>query len=155
MTPCLFDEANLLARAIGVRLEKNDSATMKRIVLFKDGQGFADQRPRPPGRPEHRRGHQPRFHAGHRPHRGRTDRPPQHAWTPSNGSSNASMTRRTAQFRATLEALIRTTKPGHDDHQAQRNLWQALYGEEAAATGGVVQPASAVKRPSRTTERRG
>ena len=26
------------------------------------------------------------------------------------------------QFRATLEALILTTKPGHDDHQAQRNL---------------------------------
>ena len=34
------------------------------------------------------------------------------------------------QFRAPLEALIRTTKPGHDDHQAQRNLWPALYGEE-------------------------
>ena len=31
----LFDEANLLARAIGVRLEKNDNS-MKRIVSFKD-----------------------------------------------------------------------------------------------------------------------
>ena len=36
-------------------------------------------------------------------------------------------------FKYTLEALIRTTKPGHDDHQAQRSLWQALYGEEAPA----------------------
>ena len=33
-------------------------------------------------------------------------------------------------FKYTLEALIRTTKPGHDDHQAQRSLWQALYAEE-------------------------
>ena len=45
-----------------------------------------------------------------------------------------------AQFRATLEALIRTTKPGHDDYPAQRNLWQSLYGEEAPQPA-VAQPA--------------
>ena len=39
------------------------------------------------------------------------------------------------QFYATL-ALIRTTKPGHDDHQSQRNLWQALYGEEPPSRRG-------------------
>ena len=38
------------------------------------------------------------------------------------------------RFKYTLEALIRTTKPGHDDHQAQRSLWQALYGEEDTGT---------------------
>lgn len=41
------------------------------------------------------------------------------------------------QFRATLEALIRTSKPGHDDHQAQRNLWQALYGEDPPQPAAV------------------
>ena len=34
------------------------------------------------------------------------------------------------QAQRTLEALIRTTKAGHDDFQAQRNLWQTLYGEQ-------------------------
>ncbi len=35
-----------------------------------------------------------------------------------------------SRFRSTLEALIRTTRPGHDDHQAQISLWQALYTVE-------------------------
>ena len=41
------------------------------------------------------------------------------------------------RFKYTLEALIRTTKPGHDDHQAQRSLWQALYPEETPQPLGV------------------
>ena len=41
------------------------------------------------------------------------------------------------RFKYTLEALIRTTKPGHDDHQAQRSLWQALYGEQAPEPAGT------------------
>ena len=43
------------------------------------------------------------------------------------------------RFKYTLEALIRTTKPGHDDHQAQRSLWQALYGEEAPELTGTLE----------------
>ena len=125
----LFDEANLLARAIGVRLEKND-ADMKRIVGFKaDKVSLLSARDRLAAR-----------NIGEDINPGSTldtvhtaialtDRRntldaqqwlAQHLHDPQE-----------AQFRATLEALIRTTKPGHDDHQAQRNLWQALYGEEA------------------------
>ena len=125
----LFDEANLLARAIGVRLEKND-ADMKRIVGFKaDKVSLLSARDRLAAR-----------NIGEDINPGSTldtvhtaialtDRRntldaqqwlTQHLHDPQE-----------AQFRATLEALIRTTKPGHDDYQAQRNLWQALYGEEA------------------------
>ena len=125
----LFDEANLLARAIGVRLEKND-ADMKGIVGFKaDKVSLLSARDRLAARD-----------IGEDVNPGSTldtvhtaialtDRRntldaqqwlAQHLHDPQEG-----------QFRATLEALIRTTKPGHDDYQAQRNLWQALYGEEA------------------------
>ncbi len=125
----LFDEANLLARAIGVRLEKND-ADMKRIAGFKaDKVSLLSARDRLAAR-----------NIGEDINPGSaldtvhtaialTDRRntldaqqwlAQHLHDPQDG-----------QFRATLEALIRTTKPGHDDYQAQRNLWQALYGEEA------------------------
>ena len=125
----LFDEANLLARAIGVRLEKND-ADMKRVVGFKaDKVSLLSARDRLAAR-----------NIGEDINPGSTldtvhtaialtDRRntldaqqwlTQHIHNPQE-----------AQFRATLEALIRTTNPGHDDYQAQRNLWQALYGEEA------------------------
>ena len=134
----LFDEANLLARAIGVRLEKNDS-DMKRVVGFKaDKVSLLSARDRLAAR-----------NIGEDINPGSTldtvhtaialtDRRntldaqqwlPQHLHDPQE-----------AQFRATLEALIRTTKPGHDDYQAQRNLWQALYGEEAP------QPAAELNR---------
>ncbi len=125
----MFDEANLLARAIGVRLEKND-ADMKRVVEFKaDKVSLLSARDRLAAR-----------NIGEDINPGSTldtvhtaialtDRRntldaqqwlTQHLHDPQE-----------AQFRATLEALVRTTKPGHDDYQAQRNLWQALYGEEA------------------------
>ena len=42
-----------------------------------------------------------------------------------------------SQFRATLEALVRTTKPGHDDHQTQCNLWQACTAKNRRNNGGV------------------
>lgn len=131
----LFDEANLLARAIGVRLEKND-ATMKRIVSFKgDKVSLLSARDRLAAR-----------YIGEDIMPGSaldtvhtaialTDRRntldaqqwlTRHLHDPEDG-----------QFRATLEALIRTTKPGHDDHLAQRNLWQALYGEEPPQPAGM------------------
>ena len=134
----LFDEANLLARAIGVRLEKNDS-DMKRVVGFKaDKVSLLSARDRLAAR-----------NIGEDINPGSTldtvhtaialtDRRntldaqqwlTQHLHDPQE-----------AQFRATLEALIRTTKPGHDDYPAQRNLWQALYGEEAPQPA-VAQPA--------------
>ena len=135
----LFDEANLLARAIGVRLEKNDT-DMKRIVGFKaDKVSLLSARDRLATR-----------NIGEDINPGSTldtvhtaialtDRRntldtqqwlTQHLHDPQD-----------AQFRATLEALIRTTKPGHDDYQAQRNLWQALYSEEAPRPAAEQQAA--------------
>jgi len=124
----LFDEANLLARAIGVRLEKNDAA-MKRIVSFKgDKVSLLSARDRLAVR-----------NIGEDIQAG-TALDAVHtaiALTDRRNTLDAQqwLTRHLhdpgdSQFRATLEALIRTTKPGHDDHQSQRNLWQALYGEE-------------------------
>ncbi len=133
----LFDEANLLARAIGVRLEKNDVA-MKHIVSFKgDKVMLLSARDRLAAR-----------------NIGEDINP---ATTLDTVHTAIALTDRRntldaqqwliqrlhdpqdRQFRSTLEALIRTTKPGHDDHQAQRNLWQALYGEEPPQPA-VVQP---------------
>ncbi len=124
----LFDEANLLARAIGVRLEKNDAA-MKRIVSFKsDKVSLLSARDRLAARD-----------IGEDINPGSTLDTVHTAvaLTDRRNTLDAQqwLTQRLhdpqdSQFRATLEALIRTTKPGHDDHQAQRNLWQVLYGEE-------------------------
>ena len=124
----LFDEANLLARAIGVRLEKNDAA-MKRIIEFKsDKVTLLSARDRLAAR-----------HIGEDIQAGAALDTVQTtiALTDRHNTLDAQqwLTQRLhdpqdSQFRATLEALIRTTKPGHDDHQAQRNLWQALYSVE-------------------------
>ena len=124
----LFDEANLLARAIGVRLEKNYAA-MKRIVSFKsDKVSLLSARDRLAARD-----------IGEDINPGSTLDTVHTAvaLTDRRNTLDAQqwLTQRLhdpqdSQFRATLEALIRTTKPGHDDHQAQRNLWQVLYGEE-------------------------
>ena len=124
----LFDEANLLARAIGVRLEKNDAA-MKSIVSFKsDKVLLLSARDRLAAR-----------NIGEDINPG-TTLDTVHtaiALTERRNTQDAQqwLTQRLhdpqeSQFRATLQALIRTTNPGHDDYQAQRNLWQALYGEE-------------------------
>ena len=133
----LFDEANLLARAIGVRLEKNDGA-MKRIVSFKDDKvSLISARDRLAAR-----------NIGEDINPGSTLDTVHTAvaLTDRRNTLDAQqwLTQRLhdpqdGQFRATLEALIRTTKPGHDDHQAQRNLWQALYGEEPPQPA-VAQP---------------
>ena len=124
----LFDEANLLARSIGVRLEKND-ATMKSIVNFKsDKVLLLSARDRLAAR-----------NIGEDINPG-TTLDTVHtaiALTERRNTQDAQqwLTQRLhdpqeSQFRATLQALIRTTKPGHDDYQAQRNLWQALYEEQ-------------------------
>ena len=134
----LFDEANLLARAIGVRLEKNDAA-MKRIVSFKDDKVLLlSARDRLASR-----------NIGDDINPG-TTLDTVHtaiALTDRRNTQDAQQwliqrlhDPQDSQFRATLEALIRTTKPRHDDHQAQRNLWQALYGEEPPQPA-VMQPA--------------
>ena len=134
----LFDEANLLARAIGVRLEKNDAA-MKRIVSFKaDKVLLLSARDRLASR-----------NIGNDINPG-TTLDTVHtaiALTDRRNTQDAQQwliqrlhDPQDSQFRATLEALIRTTKPRHDDHQAQRNLWQVLYGEEPPQPA-VMQPA--------------
>ena len=124
----LFDEANLLARAIGVRLEKNDAA-MKRIVAFNsDKVLLLSAKDRLAAR-----------NIGDDIMPGSTLDTVHTAiaLTDRRNTLDAQqwLTQRLhdpqdGQFRATLEALTRTTKPGHDDYQAQRNLWQALYSVE-------------------------
>ena len=124
----LFDEANLLARAIGVRLEKNDAA-MKSIVSFKsDKVLLLSARDRLAAR-----------NIGEDINPGTTLDTVHTAIALTDRRNTLDAQQwliqrlhdpQDRQFRGTLEALIRTTKPGHDDHQAQRNLWQALYGEE-------------------------
>ena len=131
----LFDEANLLARAIGVSLEKNDAA-LKRIVSFKgDKVSLLSARDRLAAR-----------NIGEDIQAG-TTLDAVHtaiALTDRRNTLDAQQWLRQrlhdpqdSQFRATLEALIRTSKAGHDDHQAQRNLWQALYGEEPPPPAAV------------------
>ena len=124
----LFDEANQLARAIGVRMEKNDGA-MRFIAPFEDDKvSLLSARDRLAAR-----------NIGEDINPGSTLATVHTtvALTDRRNTLDAQqwLTQRLhdlqdGQFRATLEALIRTTKPGHDDHQAQRNLWPALYGEE-------------------------
>ena len=134
----LFDEANLLARAIGVRLEKNDAA-MKRIVSFKDDKVLLlSARDRLAAR---------NIGEDINPATTLDTVHTAIALTDRRNTLDAQqwLTQRLhdpqdSHFRATLQALIRTTKPGHDDHQAQRNLWQALYGEEPPQPA-VMQPA--------------
>ena len=134
----LFDEANLLARAIGVRLEKNDAA-MKRIVSFdKEKILLLSARDRLAAR---------NIGEDINPSSVLDTVHTAVALTDRRNTIDAQqwLTQRLhdpqdSQFRSTLEALIRTTKPRHDDHQAQRNLWQALYGEEPPQPA-VMQPA--------------
>ena len=134
----LFDEANLLARAIGVRLEKNDAA-IKRIVAFNsDKVLLISARDRLAAR-----------NIGEDINPGTTLDTVHTAVALTDRRNTLDAQQwliqrlhdpQDGQFRATLQALIRTTKPGHDDHQAQRNLWQTLYGEEPPQPA-VVQPA--------------
>ena len=124
-----FDEANLLARAIGANLNRQDPV-VKSIAAFKNdkvsllsakdrmgaGQVGENQTPRTSLDLVHTA-------VGLTGRRNTLDAQQwltQKLYDPQDD-----------RFKYTLEALIRTTKPGHDDYQAQRSLWQALYGEEA------------------------
>ena len=124
-----FDEANLLARAIGTSLDRQDPA-IKGIAAFKNDKVSLLSA-------------KDRMAAGHV---GENQTPGTtldlvHTAVALTGRRNTMDAQQwLAQklydpqedgFKYTLEALIRTTKPGHDDHQAQRSLWQALYAEEA------------------------
>ena len=129
----LFDEANLLARAIGVKLEKND-IHMRRIVGFKDDKvSLLSARDRLAARD-----------IGEDINTRSTLDTVQTAIALTDRRNTIDAQQWLAQrlhdpnegrFRHTLEALIKTTKPGHDDHAAQRNLWQALYGVEPPLLG--------------------
>ena len=133
-----FDEANLLARAIGANLDRQDPV-MRSIAAFKsDKVSLLSAKDR--------------MAAGHvsENQTPRTSLDLVHTAVALTGRRNTMDAQQWLaqklhdphddRFKYTLEALIRTTKPGHDDHQAQRSLWQALYGEEApepAATQGT------------------
>ena len=126
----LFDEANLLARAIGVQLEKND-IHMKRIVEFKsDKVNLLSARDRMAARDIGEdittRSTLDVVHTAV----ALTDR--RNTLDAQQWLIQRLHDPRDGQFRYTLEALINTTKLGHDDYLAQRNLWQALYGAEPA-----------------------
>ena len=133
-----FDEANLLARAIGTNLDRQDPV-IGSIAAFKNGKVSLLSA-------------KDRMAAGYI---GEIQTPKisldlVHTAVALTERRNTMDTQQWLEqklydpqeerFKSTLEALIRTTKPGHDDHQAQRSLWQALYGEEApepAATQGT------------------
>ena len=124
----LFDEANLLARAIGVRLEKND-IHIKRIVEFKtDKVNLLTAKDRMAGRDIgediNTRSTLDVVHTAIALTERRNTLDAQQWLTQKMHDPND------GQFRYTLEALINTTKPGHDDYDAQRNLWQAMYGDD-------------------------
>ena len=132
-----FDEANLLARAIGATLNKQDPG-MKSIATFKtDKVSFLSAKDR--------------MAAGHigENQTPKTNLDLVHTAVALTGRRNTLdaqqwLTQKLynpqdERFKYTLEALIRTTKPGHDDHQAQRSLWQALYGEEAPEQVGTLE----------------
>ena len=124
-----FDEANLLARAIGANLDKQDPV-MNSIAAFKDDKVSLLSA-------------KDRMAAGHigDNQTPKTNLDLVHTAVALTGRRNTLdaqqwLTQKLYdpqddRFKYTLEALVRTTKPGHDDHQAQRSLWQALYGEEA------------------------
>ena len=132
-----FDEANLLARALGTSLNKQDPG-MKSIATFKtDKVSLLSAKDR--------------MAAGHigDNQTAKTNLDLVHTAVALTGRRNTLdaqqwLTQKLydsqdERFKYTLEALFRTTKPGHDDHQTQRSLWQALYGEEAPEHTGVLE----------------
>ncbi len=132
-----FDEANLLARALGTSLNKQDPG-MKSIATFKtDKVSLLSAKDR--------------MAAGNigENQTPKTNLDLVHTAVALTGRRNTLdaqqwLTQKLynpqdERFKYTLEALIRTTKPGHDDHQAQRSLWQALYGEEAPEHTGTLE----------------
>ena len=132
-----FDEANLLARALGTNLDKQDPG-MKSIATFKtDKVSLLSAKDR--------------IAAGHigENQTPKTNLDLVHTAVALTGRRNTLdaqqwLTQKLydpqdERFKYTLEALIRTTKPGHNDHQAQRSLWQALYGEEAPEHTGTLE----------------
>ena len=129
-----FDEANLMARALGTNLDKQDPV-MKSMATFKtDKVSLMSAKDR--------------MAAGHigENQTPKTNLDLVHTAVALTGRRNTLdaqqwLTQKLydpqdERFKHTLEALIRTTKPGHDDHQAQRSLWHALYGEEAPEQAG-------------------
>ena len=121
-----FDEANLLARAIGANLDRQDPA-IRSIAAFKNDKVSLLSA-------------KDRMAAGHvgENQTPRTSLDLVHTAVALTGRRNTMDAQQWLaqklhdpqddRFKYTLEALIRTTKSGHDDHQAQRNLWQVLYG---------------------------
>ena len=130
-----FDEANLLARALGVRLEKTDPA-LKGIVRFNgDKVTLLSARDRLAARsigedlnPD---GILDAVHTAV----ALTDR--RNTLDAQRWLAQRIPDPQDRRFRATLEALLRTTKPGHDDYQAQRSLWQVLYAAEPPPPAAV------------------
>ena len=130
-----FDEANLLARAIGANMDRQDPV-MRTIAAFKTDKvsllsakdrmaaGYVGENQTP-------RTTLDLVHTAVALTERRNTLDAQQWLTQSLHDPHDD------RFRHTLEALIRTTKPGHDDHQAQRSLWQALYGEEPPEPEGT------------------
>ena len=135
----LFDEANLLARAIGVALERSDPA-LKGIVSFNgDKVTLVSARDRlAAGNIGENISAETTLDAVHTAV-ALTDR--RNTLDAQQWLTHRLHDPQERRFRATLEALIRTTKPRHDDHESQRHLWQALYHAEPPAPAAGVQGA--------------
>ena len=149
-----FDEANLLARAIGTNLDKQDPA-MKSIAAFRSDKFSLLSA-------------KDRMAAGHigENQTSKTNLDLVHTAVALTGRRNTLdaqqwLTQKLYdpnddKFKYTLEALIRTTKPGHDDHQAQRSLWQGpVRGGGTGTSGNSRHPrSSAVGGPIRIGQRK-
>ncbi len=131
----LFDEANLLARALGVALEKSDPA-MRRIIGFnKDKVTLLSARDRLAAQWIGEDGPAETVLDAVHTAVALTDR--RNTRDARQWLARRRIDADDSQFRATLEALIRTAKPGHDDYQPQRHLWRACYQAEPPPPLGV------------------
>ncbi len=131
----LFDEANLLARALGVALEKSDPA-MRRIIGFKsDKVTLLSARDRLAAQSIGEDGPAETVLDAVHTAVALTDR--RNTREARQWLARRRIDADDTQFRATLEALIRTAKPGHDDYQPQRHLWRACYQAEPPPPLGV------------------
>ena len=134
----LFDEANLLSRAIGSNLDKKDPKVRTLVAFKSDKVTLLTARER--------------MAAGYIGENQATTRTLDTVHTAValtnrrnsgdaiNWLNDKGQDPQDKTFKSTLEALVRITKPGHDDFQAQRNLWQSLYAAEPPQPVSIQMP---------------
>ena len=133
-----FDEANLLSRALGSSLDKHDPHVRTLVAFKSDKVTLLTARER--------------MAAGYIGENQATSRTLDTVHTAValtnrrnsgdaiNWLNDKGRDPQDKTFKTTLEALVRITKPGHDDFQAQRNLWQSLYAAEPPQPVSIQMP---------------